>query len=45
MSETTDKYMNELKEWLLETADQNLEEMSGFFTARIEGYEEHMSIW
>ena len=45
MSETTDKYMNELREWLLQTADQNLEEMSEFFTARIEGYEEHMSIW
>lgn len=45
MSETTEKYMNELKQWLLETADQSLEDMAGFFTVRIEGYEEHMSIW
>jgi len=37
--------MNELREWLLETTSQNLEEMAEFFTARIEGYEEHMSIW
>lgn len=45
MSKTIDNYMNELREWLLQTADQNLEEMSEFFTTRIEGYEEHMSIW
>lgn len=45
MSETIETYMNELKKWLLETADQSLEDMEGFFTTRIEDYEEHMSIW
>lgn len=40
-----DKYMSELREWLTETADDPAEEMSDFFAARLEGYEEHMSPW
>ncbi len=35
----------ELKSWLEETRDEPLEEMAGFFDARIEGYEEHMACW
>ena len=34
-----------IKRWLEETADEPLEEMGSFFRKRIEGYEEHMSIW
>ena len=40
-----EKYMQELKNWLDETATDDLEEMGDFFTARIGGYEQHMSIW
>lgn len=43
--ENTEKYMRELKAWLAETADSELEEMGAFFTRRLEGYEEHMSVW
>ena len=41
----TEKYMQELKQWLNDTADDPLEEMSGFFEKRLDGYEEHMSVW
>ncbi len=40
-----EQYMRELKAWLDETADSNLEEMAEFFQNRLEGYEEHMSVW
>lgn len=43
--ENTEQHMQELKQWLLEIADSGPEEMSAFFTARIDGYEEHMSVW
>lgn len=43
--ENIEKHMEELKAWLAETADDKLEDMDGFFTERIENYEEHMSIW
>lgn len=38
-------YMRDLKQWLKDTAEDPLEEMSDFFTRRLEGYEEHMSVW
>lgn len=38
-------YLAELKQWLDETKDVPLESMDGFFTARLEGYEEHMAVW
>lgn len=40
-----DQYMQELKKWLEETANADLEEMRDFFTARIDEYENHMFIW
>ncbi len=40
-----EKYMADLKQWLQETSASPLEEMSDFFTKRLDGYEEHMSIW
>lgn len=43
--ENTEEYMKELKAWLAETADCELEEMDVFFTRRLEGYEEHMAVW
>ncbi len=43
--ETTEKYIQDLKQWLQDTSDSPLEEMSDFFTKRLEDYEEHMSIW
>ncbi len=43
--ENTEKYMQELRLWLSKTAETPLEEMSGFFAARISGYEAHMSVW
>lgn len=39
------KYMQDLRQWLQDTADSPLEEMSDFFTKRLDDYEEHMSIW
>lgn len=38
-------YLNDLKAWLSETEDTPLEEMDAFFTARLDGYEAHMSVW
>lgn len=40
-----DKYLQELKQWLEDTSADPLEEMSDFFTRRLDGYEEHMAIW
>lgn len=40
-----DNYMAELRVWLADTKDQELEEMGAFFSARIGGYEEHMAVW
>lgn len=40
-----EKYMQDLKQWLHDTSDSPLEEMSDFFTKRLDGYEEHMSFW
>ena len=45
MRKNIEQYMLELKAWLSEEEETPLEEMSDFFTARIEGYEEHMSPW
>ncbi len=39
-----DEYTS-LKNWLDSTRDEPLESMDGFFSARIDGYEEHMSPW
>ena len=35
----------ELKQWLSDTKDEPLERMAGFFEARLDSYEEHMSRW
>ena len=43
--ESTEKYLKDLKQWLQDTSDSPLEEMSDFFTKRLDDYEEHMSIW
>lgn len=40
-----EKYLQELKQWLHDTSDSPLEEMSDFFSKRLDGYEEHMSVW
>ena len=40
-----EKYLQDLKQWLHDTSDSQLEEMSDFFSKRLDGYEEHMSIW
>lgn len=40
-----EKYLQDLKQWLQDTSDSPLEEMSDFFTKRLDGYEEHMSVW
>lgn len=40
-----EKYLQDLKKWLRDTSASPLEEMSDFFTKRLEGYEKHMSIW
>lgn len=41
----TEEYLKNLRQWLQDTADSPLEEMSAFFTKRLDGYEEHMSVW
>lgn len=40
-----EKYLQDLKQWLQDTSASPLEEMSDFFTKRLDDYEEHMSIW
>lgn len=39
-----EKYMQDLKKWLIENSDSELEEMERFFEKRIDGYEEHMAV-
>ena len=34
-----------IKKWLEETREEPLEEMGGFFRARVDGYESHMDSW
>lgn len=43
--QSSEEYMQGLKQWLRDTADSPLEEMSDFFTKRLHDYEEHMSVW
>ena len=43
--QSSEEYLRNLKQWLRETADAPLEEMSDFFTKRLHDYEEHMSTW
>ncbi len=43
--ESHEKYLQDLKQWLQDTSESPLEEMSDFFTKRLDGYEDHMSIW
>lgn len=40
---TQEEYLQGLRQWLHDTSDVPLEEMSDFFTKRLEGYEEHMA--
>ena len=40
-----DSYLIEMKEWHEKTRDVPLEGMAQFFEKRIDGYEEHMSVW
>ncbi len=40
-----DKNFAELKKWILETKEEPLETMAGFFDARIGDYEAHMARW
>lgn len=42
---STEEYLQELRQWLEDTSDSPLEEMTDFFTKRLDDYEEHMSIW
>ncbi len=42
---TQKEYLQGLKQWLYDTADVPLEEMSSFFANRLDSYEEHMSAW
>ncbi len=41
----TEAYMDELRGWLCRTEGVRLEEMADFFRARLNEYEEHMSLW
>lgn len=43
--ENIPKYMEELSAWLEEIREKPLEEMGAFFARRVEGYEDHMSLW
>ena len=43
--EDISRHMAELKDWLEETEAEKLEDMAGFFRVRLDGYEEHMSVW
>ncbi len=38
-------YLSELKIWLNEVRDIELEAMDDFFTARVDEYEDHMACW
>lgn len=43
--ESTEKYMQGLRQWLSDTTNDPLEEMADFFAKRLEGYEQHMAVW
>ncbi len=43
--ENIPRYMTELKTWLHDTGSEALEEITGFFRTRLDGYEAHMSPW
>ncbi len=43
--ENRPQYMAGLKAWLARTESIPLEDMEGFFAARVDGYEAHMQIW
>lgn len=43
--ENIPQHMAALKAWLKETEADRLEDMAGFFRVRLDGYEEHMSVW
>lgn len=43
--QSSGKYMQNLRQWLRDTEDYPMEEMSDFFTKRLHDYEEHMSVW
>ncbi|MCH5333085.1 MAG: class I SAM-dependent methyltransferase [Agathobacter sp.] len=45
LMESTEKYMQGLRQWLSDTSKEPLEEMADFFTKRLGDYEEHMSVW
>ena len=38
-------YMEELKQWAEHSKEKCLEEMTEFFRVRVDGYEDHMSVW
>ena len=38
-------HMRELKQWLAQTRAEPAEDMNGFFAARVDTYEAHMSVW
>ncbi|MBE5960989.1 MAG: class I SAM-dependent methyltransferase [Lachnospiraceae bacterium] len=40
-----DTYMEELRKWAEHSKEKCLEEMTEFFRVRVDGYEEHMSVW
>lgn len=40
--ENPESYMGNLRKWLADTAEQELEEMSTFFSARRNDYETHV---
>lgn len=42
---STEKYIQDLKQWLADTRNSPLEEMADFFRKRLHDYEEHMSVW
>ena len=39
------QYLEELEQWLEQTKDAPVEDMSGFFSARLGDYEQHMALW
>ena len=43
--ENEKKHLEELKSWLASQRETPLEEMDGFFAARVNIYDEHMSVW
>jgi len=43
--ENIPQYMEELRTWLADIRDSEPEEMGAFFSARLDGYEEHMLVW